>query len=38
MSPTFGVLALLEARPGKGEDLAKFQKLVATSPLQNRAR
>jgi quinol monooxygenase YgiN len=24
MSPTFGVLALLEARPGKGEDLAKF--------------
>ena len=24
MSPTFGVLALLEAKPGKGEDLGKF--------------
>jgi len=24
MSPTFGVLALLEAKPGKGDDLARF--------------
>jgi quinol monooxygenase YgiN len=24
MSPRFGVLALLEAKPGKGEDLGKF--------------
>ena len=24
MSPTLGVLALLEAKPGKGEDLGKF--------------
>ena len=24
MSPRFGVLALLEAKPGKGEDLRKF--------------
>ena len=24
MSPTFGVLALLQAKPGKGEDLGKF--------------
>ena len=24
MSPRFGVLALLEARPGKGEELGKF--------------
>ena len=24
MSPTLGVLALLEAKPGKGDDLAKF--------------
>jgi quinol monooxygenase YgiN len=24
MSPSFGVLALLEAKPGKGEDLGKF--------------
>jgi hypothetical protein len=24
MSSTFGVLALLEAKPGKGQDLAKF--------------
>ena len=24
MSPTLGVLALLEAKPGKGEDLRKF--------------
>lgn len=24
MSPTFGVLALLQAKPGRGEDLGKF--------------
>jgi quinol monooxygenase YgiN len=24
MSPTLGVLALLDAKPGKGDDLAKF--------------
>ena len=24
MSPTFGVFALLEAKPGKGDDLGKF--------------
>jgi quinol monooxygenase YgiN len=26
MSPTLGVLALLEAKPGKGDDLGKFLK------------
>jgi quinol monooxygenase YgiN len=26
MSPTLGVLALLEAKPGKGDDLRKFLK------------
>ena len=37
MSPTLGVLALLEAKPGKGEDLGKFLEAGATSPPPNRA-
>jgi quinol monooxygenase YgiN len=36
MSPTLGVLALLEAKPGKGEDLGKFleggRNLAAAEP------